>query len=290
MIQTMRCAPTLLTLPMALLPAMPATAEEIGLCRFDPTTVSFAGSPVEQATCLLQHVNRAASISPQPLPDRLRHLLKGANGPTPAQTEAALTALPEDYAAYARSVIAWPASRTQAGLPALYFVIHDTSTPFLGDEPFPADPDHDAMVNDLTRYVRPQPVAHYFINRLGQIWAGHDISEPWRATKLESFVVGLPAKGRFIHVETVQPRRYAPGSHWLGDTLALEPGFSDAQYKMLAALYVYSSARAGHWLIPAQHATIDSGIPEGHDDPQNFDLAHFAAEVERLVSADKSGS
>ena len=102
-------------------------------------------------------------------------------------------------------------------------------------------------------------------------------------------MVGLPAKGRFLHVETVQPRRYAPGSHWLGDTLAPDPGFSDAQYRMLAALYVYSSARAGSWLIPAQHATIDAGIPEGHDDPQNFNPARFAAEIEKLVSADKPG-
>lgn len=46
-----------------------------------------------------------------------------------------------------------------------------------------------------------------------------------------------------------------------------------------AALYVYASARAGRWLIPAQLN------PEGLDDPQNFDLTPFGLELERLVKA-----
>ena len=53
---------------------------------------------------------------------------------------------------------------------------------------------------------------------------------------------------------------------------------------MLAALYVYVSARAGRWLIPGFHATVDAGIPDAHDDPQNFELERFAAELEALVS------
>ena len=53
---------------------------------------------------------------------------------------------------------------------------------------------------------------------------------------------------------------------------------------MLAALYVYASARARHWLIPAFHATVDDQIPDAHDDPQNFKLDQFARELERLVA------
>ena len=72
-----------------------------------------------------------------------------------------------------------------------------------------------------------------------------------------------------------------------GDMLVM-PGFIDAhihfpQYRMLAALYVYASARAGAWLIPAQHNTVDAGIPDAHDDPQNFELKQFARELEKLV-------
>jgi hypothetical protein len=54
---------------------------------------------------------------------------------------------------------------------------------------------------------------------------------------------------------------------------------------MLAALYVYVSARAGRWLIPAQHNTVDSTIPDAHDDPQNFDLQAFGKELEKLTKA-----
>lgn len=259
-------------------------AEEIGTCRFDPATLSFAGSPLEQATCLLQHVGRSGVLSPQPLPEVIRKLMVDGGAPTQAQRDTAIAQLPQPYGAYARQVEDWSISRTEEGLPAAYFVIHDTSQPFYGADPFPADVDHDARVNSFAGYARANPVAHVFLNREGQIWAGHDFFNPWRATKLESFIVGPRAKGRFVHIETVQPRRFAPGSTWLGDTLAPEPGFSAAQYRMLAALYVYASARAGHWLIPAQHATVDGGVPEAHDDPQNFELERFAAELEKLVN------
>ena len=129
-----------------------------------------------------------------------------------------------------------------------------------------------------------QPVAHIFLNRVGQIWAGHEFIEPWRATKLESRVVGPTARGRFVHIETVQPRRFLPGATSRGQTEGPQPGFSAEQYRMLAALYVYVSARAGRWLIPGFHATVDAGIPDAHDDPQNFELERFAAELEALVS------
>lgn len=268
--------------------AAPAQAEEIGACRFDPATLSFAGNPVDQATCLLQHVGKSGVLSQQPLPEVIRQLLTDGSSPTPVQRDTAIALLPQPYGGYARQVQDWPVSRTAEGLSAAYFVIHDTSQPFYGADPFPADVDHDARVNSFASYVRPNPVAHIFLNREGQIWAGHDFYDAWRATKLESFVVGPRAKGRFVHVETVQPRRFSPGSTWLGDTLAPEPGFSAAQYRMLAALYVYASARAGHWLIPAQHATVDGGIPEAHDDPQNFELERFAGELARIVNLPRS--
>jgi hypothetical protein len=118
---------------------------------------------------------------------------------------------------------------------------------------------------------------------VGQIWAGHDFQEGWRATKLESRVVGPRARGRMVHIETVQPRRFLPGSTTRARTYGPKPGFTKEQYRMLAALYVYASARAGTWLIPAQHNTVDAGIPDAHDDPQNFELKRFAKELERLV-------
>ena len=69
--------------------------------------------------------------------------------------------------------------------------------------------------------------------------------------------------------------------------LVPKPGFTRDQYRMLAALYVYVSARAGRWLIPAQHNTVDSTIPDAHDDPQNFDLQAFGKELEKLIGKPK---
>ena len=276
----------LLALPLLFL-AAPASAEEIGECRFIRETLTFAGNRVEQASCLLRKIELLAVRKPQPLPKVIRHLMERNDGPSVTQKTAAIAALPEPYRTYARQWADAPMSRTAEGLAALYFVIHDTSTPFYANEPFPKHLNQDLKVNDFTPYMDQtfarEPVAHIFLNRVGQIWAGHEFLEGWRATKLESRVVGPRARGRMVHIETVQPRRFLPGATSRGQTYAPKPGFTKEQYRMLAALYVYASARAGAWLIPAQHNTVDAGIPDAHDDPQNFELKQFARELEKLV-------
>ena len=265
--------------------AAPASAELIGGCQFDRETLTFAGSPTEQATCLLRKVELMGAKKPQPLPPVIARLMEQGGAPSAAQRAAAIAAFPQPYRDYATGYQDLPASQTEAGLPLLYFVIHDTSTPFFGIEKFPHHLNNDPKVNSFDSYLAAEPVAHIFLNRQGQVWGAHDFSIPWRATKLESRVVGVPARGRFVHIETVQPRRFLPGATNRGQTYGPKPGFTPAQYRMLAALYVYASARAGRWLIPAFHATVDDGIPDAHDDPQNFDLKAFASELEKLLAA-----
>ena len=265
--------------------AAPASAERIGTCLFDRETLTFLGTPIEQATCLLRKVEPLGAKSPQPLPPPIRQLLESGVAPSAAQQATALAAFPQPYRDYAIGYQGKPVSQTEAGVPLLYFVIHDTSTPFLANSAFPRHLGNDPGVNSFEPYLADEPVAHIFLNRQGQIWAGHDFSVPWRATKLESRVIGAPARGRFVHIETVQPRRLLPGATSRGQTEGPRPGFSRAQYRMLAALYVYASARAGRWLIPAFHSNVDDGIPDAHDDPQNFDLPQFAKALEKLLAA-----
>lgn len=278
---------TLSTLPLP--GASIAFAEEIGECRFDRDTLTFAGTPVEQANCLLRKIKPLAVRVSQPLPKVIKQLMESGGAPSVASKQAALDSFPEPYRAYAVEHAQAPVSQTAAGVPLAYFVIHDTSTPFYKDEPFPKNLDNDRLVNSFQPYISdeiaPEPVAHIFLNRQGQIWPGHEFAEGWRATKLESRVVGPTARGRFVHIETVQPRRFMPGATSRGQTQAPKPGFTKSQYRMLAALYVYVSARAGKWLIPAQHNTVDAGIPDAHDDPQNFEMKRFAKELEKLVKA-----
>ncbi len=272
---------------LAIVLTSPAHAEEIGECRFDRDSLTFGGTPLEQATCLLRKVKQGGVRRPQALPKVLIGLMSDGGAPSAAMKQAALDALPEPYRSYAIEHGDAPVSQTEAGLPLAYFVIHDTSTPFYGNDPFPQRLDTDLKINSFAPYVdgtfAAEPVAHIFLSRFGQIWAGHEFAQGWRATKLESYVIGPAARGRFAHIETVQPRRFRPGATSLADTYGPQPGFSKAQYKMLAALYVYASARAGRWLIPAQHNTVDAGIPDAHDDPQNFELEQFGSELEGLL-------
>lgn len=277
----------LLALPLLL--ATPASAETIGECQFDSETLTFAGTPLEQATCLMRKIEVKAVRKVQPLPPVLELLMQSDGAPTPAMKAAALAAFPQPYRDYAAQYADAPVSSTAEGHPLLYYVIHDTSTPFYEHQPFPKRLNQNWKVNDFTPYIdgtfADAPVAHIFLNRVGQIWAGHEFQEGWRATKLESRVVGPRARGRFVHIETVQPRRFLPGATTRAETHGPKPGFTREQYRMLAALYVYVSARAGRWLIPAQHNTVDSTIPQAHDDPQNFNLKAFARELERFVKA-----
>lgn len=288
----MRKIIALVVASLAVTPALAQTqAQPIGECRFDPASLTFAGTPLEQAKCLLRKIELKAVRKEQPLPAVITRLMSEGGAPSAAHKVAALAAFPEPYRTYARQYADAPVSHTEEGQPLLYFVIHDTSHPFYANEPFPKRLDQDWKVNDFAPYMdqtfAKAPVAHIFLNRVGQIWAGHEFQEPWRATKLESRVVGSRARGRFVHIETVQPRRFLPGATSRAETYGPKPGFTKEQYRMLAALYVYVSARAGHWLIPAQHNTVDSTIPEAHDDPQNFDLKAFGKELDRLVKARK---
>lgn len=269
---------------------VPATGI-VGYCRFDTAALSFVGTPAEQARCLMSHVGKRGKLGPP-----LRHLPRGL-----AQVLERSVPLPprEKVAALLASEgvdvggLDQPVSRANDGDPsapfARYVVIHDTSTPYYENEPFPRDVDNDPRVNDFAPYFPPggdpekYPVAHLFLNRLGVVKVGQPLSKPWRATKLESRVIGLPAKGLFLHVETVAPRRRDPAIEGWNDAIAPKPGFSKRQYDRLALLYIALSTRAGHWLIPAQHGTIDQGMPQAHDDPQNFRLKDFDRALRRYL-------
>ncbi|WP_426265943.1 hypothetical protein [Sphingomonas sp. LHG3443-2] len=155
----------------------------VGLCRFDVAQLSFAGTPAEQARCLMQPVGKrgALAASPKRLPGTLSRVMEGRI-PLPSRDAVAqlLTAERMDIGSLDQ-----PVSRARDGDPAAplarYFVIHDTSTPFYGDEPFPADIDGDARVNSFAPYfpasADPEkfPVAHLFLNRIGQVLVGQPL-------------------------------------------------------------------------------------------------------------------
>jgi hypothetical protein len=256
------------------------TLKTMGPCSFNVETLSFAGSQVEQAACLVRPVNPWAHLGP-PLEELPKALAARIDGSVPVPDRAALTSLinatglPPQFAERLSSDV----SRARDGDPvspmARYFVIHDTSGPKLAS--FPPNLDENAKINNLERFSCSDSaeIAHAFINRGGGVFVGHDFGVPWRATKFErALPFGTDLKGLFLHVELIQPRRR--GGRRGNDIAAPTPGFTAAQYQRLALLYTIASVRAGKWLVPAFHAVIDSDIRGGHDDPQHFEVDAFA--------------
>lgn len=251
-------------------------------CRFDAATFEFAGTPIEQARCLLRHVEPGGGADPeQELPPTLAGLIG-----QPAIVDQGRLAAVLRHRRIALPA-ATPVSETLDHRRAIYFVIHDTSSPWIGASPFPHDFDRQPRFSDVSQFLGKDAVAHLFNDRLGRVTVGHDLEVGWRATKLER-TIGEAVRGRFLHVENVQPRREDPSGPPRNDRIGPTPGFTEAQYRTLALLYVLASSRAGSWLIPAFHANIDRGIPLAHDDPQHFDLTAFdrqlAAWVRRLFA------
>lgn len=256
----------------------------VGRCGFAVETLQFAGTPTAQAACLLRHVKPWGIVdaAPATLPPVLASLV---GMPVAADLRArlqALAALPGDVGGSLQMPLSHARDGAAAAPQAHYFVIHDTSSPWLADAPtFP--PDDAPELNALQQFSGPNAVAHVFVNRLGQTLLGHDFSEPWRATKFETQTIGVPAKGLFLHIELLQPRRRDPAGNVRNDAIAPTPGFTAAQYQKLALLYTAASARSGQWLIPAFHAALDEGMNDAHDDPQHFDLLAFAAALQALL-------
>ena len=264
----------------------------MGPCAFDLARLSFAGEPAEQAKCLMRGMDESRNLAPplESLPAALADRVGGDSGLPRREALSALLSkqdLEWDFAAYL-----WlPVSRAKDNDPdapmARYFVIHDTSGPNYGRRSFPVDLDVDPEINNLADFKCDDGwgKAHVVVNRSGAMLLDHELSIPWRETKFEqaaNFAGAL--KGLFLHVELIQPRRNAAGRGRRNDARTPDPAFTAAQYDRLALLYVIASVRAGRWLIPAFHAAIDADIPNGHDDPLNFDIGSFADSLDRLLA------
>lgn len=267
-----------------------AHAADAKACSFDDKTLSFAGLPMEQALCLLRrvsirgHVGTALTELPAPL--------QCVGKPSPVTKQRLRAFLVERHIDEARlgGDLDEPLSRSHAGqqgaAPAGYFVIHDTSTPLTKEADFPADiNDAKWKFNDLDEWIkRAGGKAHLFVNRVGESISAADFSTPRRATQFELKYPTDALKGRFLHVELVQPRRSNPAGKAGNDQISPTPGFPDAQYERLALVYLAASVRGGTCLIPAYHAVLD--LEKGdHDDPQSFSLDRFAAAIATLQAA-----
>lgn len=263
----------------------------MGACAFDPQTMKFGGEPVEQAMCLMRGMDASRNLAPmlEHLPPALGSRIGRTAGlPTRELLTTFLSKqdLELDFAAYLWQPVSHAKDNDPDAASAQYFVIHDTSGPNYGRRSFPDDIDVTSRINNLNNFKCSDGWgrAHVVVNRSGEMLLNHDFEIPWRATKFEralNFAGAL--KGLFLHVELIQPRRAAGGRGRHNDAQTPAPAFTGAQYDRLALLYVIASVRAERWLVPAFHAAIDAGIPNGHDDPLNFDIENFSDSLQRLL-------
>jgi len=266
--------------------------KSMGACAFDSETLSFAGTPAEQAMCLMRGMDSSRNLEPrlQGLPHALAERIGRTSGlPSRATLSDYLSTL--GLEGEFGDFLWLPVSRAHdnglAAPMARYFVIHDTSGPNFGHRSFPDDIDGGGRVNDLRNFECHDGwgKAHVVISRTGGLLLAHDYSIPWRETKFEQAAeFGGELKGLFLHNEMIQPRRSAPGRGRRNDARSPDPAFTAVQYDRLALLYVIASVRAEHWLIPAFHAAIDAQIVNGHDDPLNFNIESFATSLDSLIA------
>lgn len=284
-------------------------------CQFDKATLSFKGSPMDQARCLLRHVNPGGALDPplSKLPAPLEELIDKTVNVNKDGLRRFLTSHGIAEAAIGGSLDD-PVSRGRSNNPAAplarYFVIHDTSNPNLCETPqFPNNMNESSWLWNGGNKYKDSKNAHLYITRDGMSIAPQNrtFNVAWRATKLEGPTNDLRARGMFLHIENVQPRRCEKDMHqpaglkpdkqyykwdskekkWVcrNDRIAPDPGMSEKQLNRLALAYVAASVRRGSWLIPAFHAAIDAGISNGHDDPQYFDLQKWADSLCALLKS-----
>lgn len=269
----------------------PYFIKSMGVCDFDPETLSYAGTPVQQAKCLMRGMDASRNLAPplDALPPGLARRIGKITG-LPSREALARYLSTQDLETDFASHLWEPLSRAHDNDPnapvARYFVIHDTSGPNYHHRAFPDDIDAHPLFEKLAYYACSDGWgrAHVFINRTGEMLLAHDYSLPWRETKFEQAAqFGEALLGLFLHTEMVQPRRSAPGHGLRNDARTPDPAFTTAQYDRLALLYTIASVRRGEWLVPAFHAAIDAEIPNGHDDPLNFDIERFADSLDQLI-------
>jgi hypothetical protein len=260
-------------------------------CPLDKSTLLFVGKPIEQARCLLRPNKPSGVLSDElkKLPDFFENNVgKIVKQDSKKKLRKYLQKNKLDESTIGGTLdesLSIATLPTGEKIQALYFLIHDTSTPNYLEKDFPADVNESTWrFNNLPMWLK-NPVAHVFVNRLGESITttpfNETVKKGW-GTKFARDFLKNDAKGLQIHIELVQPRKSNLALFVGNDEIAPTIGFTDLQYERLALLYVCASVRRGSWLVPAYHSAIDAGIKDAHDDPQNFDLTKFAEKLKTL--------
>jgi len=264
-------------------------------CPFNRNTLSFLGDGISQARCLLRKVMPLGNVGSTPA--SLPAILESVVGRPCDITRAQLAGYLATHGIHTSEIggeLDQPVSSTDGDVApatrARYFVIHDTSTPHrdghftAATATFPPSINTTAWGgNNLSHAVGM--TTHVMLARTGESATSNNYRTAMRATKRERLEVPGPPnalRGLFLHHELVQPRLL---NHSNLDEFSPDPGFTPGQYERLAVCYHAAAVRSGTFLIPAFHCVLDMDIPDGHDDPQHFDLAAWGAALQAVRAA-----
>ena len=131
--------------------------KSMGECSFDAETLSYAGTPVQQAMCLMRGMDATRNLLP-PLHSLPPALAKRVGQTTPLPSRAVLAdylatlGLEGEFGDFLWSPVSRAHDNDVAAPIARYFVIHDTSGPNFGRRSFPDDIDGGGKVNDLRNF------------------------------------------------------------------------------------------------------------------------------------------
>jgi hypothetical protein len=257
--------------------------------KFDREKCQFMGDKIEQAKFLLRPVLPLGIIGKQNLAKLPVFLDNALSGKTALPS---VDSLKNYFKKNAIDVEHLGGSLDESiavnskNIKAKYLVIHDTSSPEIAGGKFSDEVNSPDWIHNQPQKVYKvkdveKVLAHAFIGRTGVSYSQIGFKKAWRATKFESLLGADLSRGLFIHIELIQPRTNGDKAIFFYD--APKPGFTEAQYKRLALIYLCASIRAKSWIIPVYHCVLDEGIPKGHDDPQNFSLDEFCKQLEILV-------
>ncbi|MFT5860872.1 MAG: 3D (Asp-Asp-Asp) domain-containing protein [Flavobacteriaceae bacterium] len=275
-------------IPFALLLSTLTFAQGNALKEFSKEAEQFNRTKLTQAQYLLRRVLPMGIIATTPplIPDQLSAILEDAIKPPLWQELDVFLKTKGISENDLGGHLTNPICSNANGTKAKYFVIHDTSTPNFKNKALPLIIDSTEWAhNNVHKVWKDKKKAHVFVGRTGHSYSPVHFDIPWRATKFElSSLNATISKGLFVHIELVQPRRSDPGKWANNDVLAPPTGFTIPQYQRLSLLYIAASIGKGDWLIPTYHATLDNGIPDAHDNPQNFDLRAFDSALTNLLA------
>ena len=236
----------------------PFFIKNMGACAFDPETLSFAGTPVEQAMCLMRGMDATRNLGPPltVLPPGLASRIGQTTGlPSREALSSFLSKqnLETDFAAHL-----WqPLSRAHDNDPdapmARYFVIHDTSGPNYGHRGFPDNIDTDPQyVNNLADYACSDGwgKAHVFVNRTGDMLVDHDYRDCLARDQVRAGGGIRRRAAGTVPAQRADPAAPARRPRRRNDAQSPDPAFTAAQYDRLALLYTIASVRRANGSFP----------------------------------------